>query len=129
VQRFSGRLLLIFFVFVGRVVRIARVVLRIARVVLRVIRVVGRQRKFVLDISAYEQQWILWCRVLLLNAVLLRCGEPLLLQGQFRGLFKLFQLEANVCLAQSCIKEIRLLAVLPIDVAYQKKTGYQYEYC
>jgi hypothetical protein len=57
-QRFSDRLLLILFVF-GRVVRIARVVLRIARIVLRIIRVVGRQRKLVLDISAYEQQWIL----------------------------------------------------------------------
>jgi hypothetical protein len=65
---------------------------------------VGRQRKFVLDISADEQQWILWwCRVLLLNAVLRGCGEPLLLQGQLSGLFKLFQLEANVCLAQAWI--------------------------
>jgi hypothetical protein len=107
VQRFSGRLLLILFVAFGRVVRIARIVLRIVRVVLRIvlriIRVVGRQRKFVLDISADEQQWILWCRVLLLNAVLLGCGESLLLQGQLRGLFKLFQLEANVCLAQAWI--------------------------
>jgi hypothetical protein len=53
---------------------------------------VGRQRQFVLDISADEQQWILKSRVLPLNAVLLRCGEPLLLKGQLRGLFKLFQL-------------------------------------